>query len=149
MIEICGVASDEKGKVLGIGGILCALHPGHQGKHSWQNPIRRKPLEAWRTYSQRLKQENAALREQLAAELKVILGIGNRCAVDITGDPDERVIEIEAAFDAIRESLRLGLERNNERNKLQIELAAERAWHCNSEEMRLTLQSTLRRRRND
>ncbi len=50
-----------------------------------------------------------------------IVRLGQECAVHICGDPDEaRSVRTHAtALAAIREALRLGQERNNERNELQ------------------------------
>lgn len=68
-----------------------------------------------------------ALQQSLAtarAEVEVILDLGRECTVQISGDPDDAVdiTTVDIAWLAIREALRLGTERNNERNALQAEV---------------------------
>jgi hypothetical protein len=48
---------------------------------------------------------------------------GAECAADLTGDPEITVKDVEEAWKAINECLRLGGERNNELNELRQQLA--------------------------
>lgn len=52
-----------------------------------------------------------------------IIEMGNKCIVDITGDPDDAncTLNVNVALGAIKEALRLGLERNNQLNELQAQ----------------------------
>lgn len=54
-----------------------------------------------------------------------IIDFGKECAVGITGfiEDADGIKTMESALLAIRESVRLGLERNNELNKLRLSLA--------------------------
>lgn len=55
-----------------------------------------------------------------------IIEMGNKCIVDITGDPDDHdgTLNVKVALGAIKEALRLGLERNDQRNALQVQYDA-------------------------
>ncbi len=50
-----------------------------------------------------------------------IIALGKRCIADITGDPGDAggEVSVQTALKAIEECLRLGRERNDERNILQ------------------------------
>lgn len=61
--------------------------------------------------------EGSALEQQ-------VIALGKRCAVDVTGDPEyaDRVTCIEYAFNAIETALKLGIEANDHRNELLMEV---------------------------
>lgn len=85
--------------------------------------------ENWRQHCELWRKEAhdyAATIERLQRERKEVLTLGRECELSITGDPYEEsaVTTHEIAMQAIREALRLGLERNNEANALRTELAA-------------------------
>ena len=65
-----------------------------------------------------------AAEVKLAQVEQTIRDIGRQCVVDIIGCPDEYPEEIESCIDAIKEALRLGMERNNEANWLRVQLFA-------------------------
>lgn len=54
-----------------------------------------------------------------------VLRLGKECAVQITGFPEDAddIMDSKIAFDAIKECIRLGIERNNELNALRLSLA--------------------------
>ena len=55
---------------------------------------------------------------------KIVIALGKQCAVQITGWPEDAddVQTEEQAIAAIKESIRLGIERNNECNELRAQL---------------------------